>query len=316
MRLIRQLQIKDYFVFNPSVTVSNNVIPSFVRSNWVPTPDLISRTTKKTTDALYDVMYDITSHNYSFDHPFNHCIIKSGNKPNLTHDEWNAIKSLKDNPQIVIRKADKSNVFVVLNREDYINEGLRQLSDYNFYSPIRSCIKPIEKLTKLLDSAKSFKVIPEKLYNFLKPPPRIKPRTFYTLPKIHKPPSKWINGSPPGRPIVSDIGSPDYNINRYLDFKLKQVSHHLSFIVKDSFTFLQKLKTFLSSQPLVSNMTLITCDVTSLYTNMKNKRSLDIVHKLFSKHFSNQREVTFLYNLLRHSLSQHFYFLWKELHPN
>ena len=36
---------------------------------------------------------------------------------------------------------------------------------------------------------------------------------------------------------------------------------------------------------------------------MKNMRSLDIVHKLFSKHFSNQREVTFLYNLLRHSLS-------------
>lgn len=48
-------------------------------------------------------------------------------------------------------------------------------------------------------------------------PPR--PRFFYLLPKIHKPPTDWpIPGKCPlGRPIISDCGSESYGSAEYLD---------------------------------------------------------------------------------------------------
>ena len=44
-----------------------------------------------------------------------------------------AIRSLSSNRHIVIKPADKGGAVVVMNTTDYINEGLRQLSDQNFY---------------------------------------------------------------------------------------------------------------------------------------------------------------------------------------
>ena len=53
---------------------------------------------------------------------------------NLTRDENKTLKSLSLNKAIVIKNADKGGAVVVLNTTDYIKEGLRQLSDPNFYS--------------------------------------------------------------------------------------------------------------------------------------------------------------------------------------
>ena len=52
---------------------------------------------------------------------------------NLTKEERSAKRSLSLNNDIIIKKADKGSAVVVQNRSDYIKEGLRQLSDRNFY---------------------------------------------------------------------------------------------------------------------------------------------------------------------------------------
>lgn len=53
----------------------------------------------------------------------------------------------------------------------------------------------------------------------IKSPPPPRPRFFYLLPKIHKPPTDWpIPGKCPlGRPIISDCGSESYRSAEYLD---------------------------------------------------------------------------------------------------
>ena len=54
-------------------------------------------------------------------------------KRNLKKEEWTAITTLRNNRDIVIKPADKGGNIVIMNREDYIKEGLKQLSDTNYY---------------------------------------------------------------------------------------------------------------------------------------------------------------------------------------
>ena len=54
-------------------------------------------------------------------------------KKNLTREEYRAIKSLKNNTDIIIKPADKGSAIVILDKESYIKEGQRQLNDTKFY---------------------------------------------------------------------------------------------------------------------------------------------------------------------------------------
>ena len=46
-------------------------------------------------------------------------------KPNLTKEQRIGLKELSDNPEIVIKKADKGSAVVVMNTTDYLREGYR-----------------------------------------------------------------------------------------------------------------------------------------------------------------------------------------------
>ena len=52
---------------------------------------------------------------------------------NLTKEEYQAIKSLKHNSDIIIKPAEKGSAIVVLGKQSYIQEGQRQLNDTKFY---------------------------------------------------------------------------------------------------------------------------------------------------------------------------------------
>ena len=57
-------------------------------------------------------------------------------KKNISDDQAKAQKELSSNADIVIKPADKGGATVVQNRSDYVAEGLRQLSDQNYYRPL------------------------------------------------------------------------------------------------------------------------------------------------------------------------------------
>ena len=51
----------------------------------------------------------------------------------MTSAQYKAMTKLRENSNIVIKKADKGSNVVIQNRTDYIEEGLRQLGENQFY---------------------------------------------------------------------------------------------------------------------------------------------------------------------------------------
>ena len=106
------------------------------------------------------------------------------------------------------------------------------------------------------------------------------PARIYGLPKMHKIPPPQVGSSvrvvPPFRPIVSSIGSYNYNLAKFLTGIL---APHIptEYCSSDSFTFVKDLKE-VSSQ----NKYLVSYDVVSLFTNIPLKETVnlavDIVH--------------------------------------
>lgn len=58
-------------------------------------------------------------------------------KPNLSQAEVDALKSLQNNSSIVIKPADKGSAVVIMDRDQYIWEGNRQLMDKKYYTQLK-----------------------------------------------------------------------------------------------------------------------------------------------------------------------------------
>ena len=58
-------------------------------------------------------------------------------RSNLNNEERMALKTLKQNMNIIIRKADKCSTLCVLQKDNYIKEGQRQLENGTFYENIQ-----------------------------------------------------------------------------------------------------------------------------------------------------------------------------------
>ena len=70
---------------------------------------------------------------YSIEQDLHRLKYKQPRKKNLNKEEYESIKSLKNNPDIIIKPADKGSAIVILNKDNYIAEGERQLQDEQFY---------------------------------------------------------------------------------------------------------------------------------------------------------------------------------------
>ena len=63
---------------------------------------------------------------------------------NLSREEKQALKSLKDDTSIVIKEADKGSAAVVWDREDYIQEASKQLGDDSTHESVfGNCVSPL-----------------------------------------------------------------------------------------------------------------------------------------------------------------------------
>ena len=110
-------------------------------------------------------------------------------RDNLTKTEREAFVSLNNNLGIVIKKADKSNTVVVMDRDQYISEGIRQLNS-TYYVEVQ---KPdLEALHQSIQSRvyEMFqnKTLDKETYRFLSKNKNVnlKCGSLYLLPKIHK----------------------------------------------------------------------------------------------------------------------------------
>ena len=104
--------------------------------------------------------------------------------PNLSPEELEALKQLRNDNTIVIKKADKGSNVVIMNRDDYIAEVERQLNDTKFYEKLDE--NPQEQFQKDIDEVLKNIQISESTRENISPSGNGRIPIFYVLPKIHK----------------------------------------------------------------------------------------------------------------------------------
>ena len=196
-------------------------------------------------------------------------------KLNFSPKEKRAITKLRENPNIVIKPADKGGAIVILNRSDYLKEGFRQLSNTEFYTQLDH--NPTDQYRTQVQNAIEDMYqngeIDETVKDYLTDH-QCKTSNFYMLPKIHK-----SIRPPPGRPILSANGSPTEKISAFVDHFINQYCPLVKSFVKDTTHFLQILNNL---GPIPGDALLVTLDVSSLYTNIDSKAGLNVIKNLLN----------------------------------
>ena len=177
---------------------------------------------------------------------------------------------------IVIKPADKGSAVVIQDREDYINEAMRQLSNPVHYMPLEEDLTWSHSLriTAFLQTMLDRDEITQKIFDYLRPLNSRTPQ-FYLLPKIHK-----SARPPPGRPILSANGCPTERISKFVDHFLQPLVTTTKSYIKDTTHFLQLMENL---GVLPENTLIITLDVTSLYTNIPIEEGKRAVARFLSR---------------------------------
>ena len=214
---------------------------------------------------------------------------------NLQHKEKKAIRSIKENPNIVIKPADKGGAVVVLDKNNYIAEAERQLHNNEYYrilpeDPTSTYKQGLVSLIKSLPediSPRLLKLVPDDPL----------PAKFYLLPKIHKP-------NNPGRPIVSNRQTLTENISQHVEAILKPYAQAANSYIQDTTDFLNKI---CALPPLPSNTLLVTMDVASLYSNISHQNGLLALENRLPNNPDSHSTI-----LLTQFILEHNYFLFSD----
>lgn len=217
---------------------------------------------------------------------------------NLTTAVTLFLERVRSDPTITIRPADKGGRWVILDTSLYLEDCRKQLSVESFYRRIASPLASSPRVSRILLSLRARGAINRKELAYLLPPSNPKPRRFYTLPKIHK--RHPQNAAPPGRPIVSDVGSSTYHVGRMLDFFLGPLARRLPSHLTDSFELIAKL----STASLTTTTIFCTLDVRSLYTNIPITEGIERVRRAFQRFPEADRPDRELLELLHVSLTE------------
>jgi hypothetical protein len=129
----------------------------------------------------------------------------------------------------------------------------------------------MQKIMRALEAMHARDHIDDKTMEYLTPED-LKPGRFYLLPKIHK-------ENNPGRPMVSANDHPTEKISKFIDFYLRPFVANLPSHIKDTTDYLKKMENL----TIPENTTLVTMDVTSLYTNIPHDDGIPECRKIWEQ---------------------------------
>jgi len=187
------------------------------------------------------------------------------------------LKTLKNDKTILITKPDKGRGVVILNSCDYKQKILNILSDHTKFKRITTEVSTHllyleDKLKRLLRIIKTS--VNESTYNFLMTSGS-RPGLLYGLPKVHKP-------NIPLRPIISSIGTFNYNTAKFLVPIISPLTTN-QYTIENSTTFVSEITSLTFQQPI----TMASFDVESLFTNVPLHETTDlIVNNVNSTHLN------------------------------
>ncbi|XP_075207972.1 uncharacterized protein LOC142312872 [Anomaloglossus baeobatrachus] len=188
-------------------------------------------------------------------------------KINLTREERCALVKLKNNTSLIIKNADKGGGIVIQDRGAYIQEALRNLSNPFHYevTDIAAYNQSVLEYRALIQRAIALGVLNKHESKFLEVKnPRV--AFYYHLPKIHK-----CLHNPPGRPIISGIGSLTENLAAYIDQIMRPHVINLRSYLRDSTHLINTIK----DVSWMDTYCFVTLDIAALYTNILHELGLE-----------------------------------------
>ena len=206
---------------------------------------------------------------------------------------------------IIIKPADKGGATVVLNRDDYVQEAVRQLSNEVYYQrldadPTHHFVKELQDVVDSCSPATR-----SKLRHMI--PANPKPGVFYIVPKIHK-------ENNPGRPIVSGLGTLTEKLSGFVSELLSPVASNVNSFIQDTTHFLNILENF-NSDHQFSNDLLVTMDVHSLYTNIPHEDGIEASVNAYNQFYNEGDRIISgqdLAKIMRYTLT-HNYFVFDNV---
>ena len=152
-----------------------------------------------------------------------------------TDDERQALRNHKRNTGVVIGEADKGSTVVIMSRERYIAEAIRQLSDTDVYQQASSAVvfDVIEEVKDIQSRLQKSGVITEDMATYAVPVDS-KPARFYIIPKVYK-------SGCPGRPIASAVIARTEGMSELLDHCIQPFVPNNSSYIRDTQDFLDNL---------------------------------------------------------------------------
>ena len=204
------------------------------------------------------------------------------------------LRNLRKDKGIVIKKPDKGNRVVILDRKLYNNAIEEIISDTSKFEKLNEdpTLKREASLQRFLRKLKQKSFFNEIEYDKLCPSGSA-PARIYGTRKMHKFSSS--DSFPKLRPIVSSIGTFNYNLARFLCRLLSPLVPN-DYSCKDTFSFVSQIK-----NANLSKKFLVSYDVTSLFTNIPLQETIDKAINLIFNHNPNL-------NITRNELKKLFLF--------
>ena len=122
---------------------------------------------------------------------------------------------------------------------------------------------------------------------------------LYFLPKIHKRLSNV-----PGRPVISNCGTPTEKASEFLDYHLKPVMQKSWSYIKDSGDFIEKIKRIGN---IPEDAILVTADVVGLYPSIPHELGLKALEAALEKRESIQISTSELVKMAKFVLQNNYF---------
>ena len=183
------------------------------------------------------------------------------------------LRNFRKNKDIIITKPDKGNGVVILDRKLYDNAIQELISDTSKFEKLNEdpALKSEASLQRFLRKLKQKNFFTENEYDKLYPSGSAPVRIYGTR-KMHK--FSPSDSFPKLRPVVSFIGTFNYSLARFLCDLLSPLVPN-DYSCKDTFSFVSQIK-----NGNLSKKFLVSFDVTSLFTNIPLKETIDIAINL------------------------------------
>ena len=172
-----------------------------------------------------------------------------------------AAKELKDDPDIQIRKADKSNTYVLLDKSEYLSKMDDILADDSKFTPISR--NPIDELKRSANNLIEAANKATGANTFSRIVGEFQPGYMYGNVKTHK------LGNPL-RPIISQIPLPTYNL-------AKQLNSILISYVPDTYSLKSPSEFVDLIRTRKPNGMLASLDVSNLFTNVPVEQTITVL---------------------------------------